>query len=430
MVDTLEYYWHDISSRRAEAVLREEELPGRYLLRQESGDILVSFLDPELKVKHFYVNQRSDSLLYKARPELKNSLLETFQFMKEASSLQWLYPVNIDDHNHDQDPDSGEGDQDVPDPGACRVCGILDPSSHHNRLHRLVFCDNCDSMVARSVWTQHKCNQRYHQCPVCTYKTVIPSNLRRHIKAKHPVNDMDVGEVGGQGQDEQQQAEDDTPAAAKSSQEPPQSSRSSRSRVSLLWLWSLLMTGLMIFVTGYSGTAGLLSLATEKEKPSQDEDWEWLENPKRGRGRPRCPPGWLTCNMCGYHAPSKKRLRTHERKHDRELKKLNQFFECKYQENGCQRKSRKKYNIQQHEIKCSHKPKSPKTLSADTLWDIISLFPLSNSMAYKFLRMLEKALDFRFLPTGLKEEMKTRLNCCMQFLTSELVQFKVRIFDK
>ena len=187
------------------------------------------------------------------------------------------------------------------------------------------------------------------------------------------------------------------------------------------------MTGLMLIVTCYGGTAGLLSLTTKKEEASQDVDWDWLEDPKRGRGRPRCPPGWLTCNLCGYHAPSKKRLRAHERKHERELKKSNQFFECKYRVEGCLHRSRKKYNVQQHEKRCKSKPKSPKTLDADTLWEIISLFPLSNTMAYNFLRLIEKALDFQFLPTGLKEALRTRLNCCMQFLECELVQFKVRL---
>ena len=80
MVDTLDYFWHDVSPKQAETVLLKEELPGRYLLRMDSGDTIVSFVNNELKVKHYFVNQRSDSLLYKAQPELKTSLLETFIF--------------------------------------------------------------------------------------------------------------------------------------------------------------------------------------------------------------------------------------------------------------------------------------------------------------------------------------------------------------
>ena len=108
------------------------------------------------------------------------------------------------------------------------------------------------------------------------------------------------------------------------------------------------------------------------------------------------------------------------------MKKLNEFYFCKYAEHGCVQKSRKKFNIERHQLKCKKKPKSPKTLDADTLWNIISMFPLSNTMAYNFLRMIEKAIDFPFLPVRLKEELRTRLNCCMQFLEAEIVQFKVR----
>ena len=164
-----------------------------------------------------------------------------------------------------------------------------------------------------------------------------------------------------------------------------------------------------------------------KELESHEENWDWLEPAKRGPGRPRCPPGWRTCEMCGYHAPSKQRLRVHIRKHDREMQRLNRKWVCKNAEHKCKYTSKRKADVTKHEKTCRFTLKAPKTLSPETLWDIISLFPLSNTMAYKFLKTLEKALEFRFLPSGLREDMKTRLNCCMQFLESELVQFKVRI---
>ena len=164
----MEHFWLDISPQRAETLLLEEELVGRYLLRRDpGGDTIVSFVTNELKVKHYFVNQRGDSLLYKARPELKASLLETFTFMKESSKLQWLYPVNVDDHDQDDAPEAGVED------GACRVCGLLNPSSYHINIHRLVFCHKCDSMIGRPVWSQHRCNQTYHHCEVCTYSTRV-----------------------------------------------------------------------------------------------------------------------------------------------------------------------------------------------------------------------------------------------------------------
>ena len=155
MVDALEYFWGDISPKRAETLLLSEEMPGRYLLRRDpGGDTIVSFVTNELRVKHFFVNQRSDSLLYKAKPELKASLLETFIFMKEASQMQWLYPVNVDD--------DGDNDNDAPGPevedGACRVCGLLSPNSSHMNIHCLMFCNKCESMIGRPGWSQHRCN--------------------------------------------------------------------------------------------------------------------------------------------------------------------------------------------------------------------------------------------------------------------------------
>ena len=61
MVDTLEYFWRDISPKRAETLLLSEEMPGRYLLRRDpGGDTIVSFVTNELEVKHYFVNQRSD----------------------------------------------------------------------------------------------------------------------------------------------------------------------------------------------------------------------------------------------------------------------------------------------------------------------------------------------------------------------------------
>ena len=143
----------------------------------------MSFVDKELKVKHYFVNQRGDSLLYKTHPELKTSLLKTFIFMKEASKLQWLYPVNVACHAHNDAPEAEVEE------GACRVCGLLNPSPYHIDIHRLVFCSKCDSMIVRNVWSHHKCNQRHHSCEVCTYSTPRPDNLRRHIEAKHHVED-------------------------------------------------------------------------------------------------------------------------------------------------------------------------------------------------------------------------------------------------
>ena len=462
MLNTLEYFWGEVTPQRAERLLLETELPGSYLLRQQSGDTFVSFLDRDGRVKHYFLNQRSDSALYQARPELKSSLVETFIFMRETS-LEWLYPVI-----HDED--ALDDDDEVPDEGfggpSCRVCGLLNPNSHHMNYHRLIFCNSCVKMVERPGWTVHKCNQSLLHCQNCTYSTLVPANLRRHVAAKHrppqppnssnnnnnnmddveedaaageeDVGEEDVGEenvgeegVGGEDVGEENVGEMDVGEENAGKREAVEENVASKSsfKVQLFGFGKAVMTVMLIIVTCSSGAGGLLSMCFDKlkELESHEEKLDWLEPAKRGRGRPRCPPGWRTCELCGYHAPSKQRLRVHIRKHDREMQRLNRKWVCKNAENKCKYTSKRKADLTKHEKTCRHELKAPKTLSPETLWDIISLFPLSNTMAYNFLKMLEKALEFRFLPSGLREDMKTRLNCCMQFLESEIVQFKVRM---
>ena len=457
MLNTLEYFWPDISAKRAERLLLETELPGSYLLRSaDSGDTLVSFLDKNFKVKHYFVNQRGDSALYKAHPELKNSLEDTFMFMRETS-LEWLYPVNRDDASQEPPICEASVNETSDDGDSCRVCGLLNPNSYHMNYHRVFYCKSCNKMIERPGWTVHKCNQRQHFCQDCDYVTLVPSNLRRHVEAKHPTNnnitnnnsphegdggeadagEADAGEADAVEADAVEadavEAEEvveeenlDAPPSSRASSRPSQEGTSSKKRVTLMWISSAVMTAMMIVITCITGTAGLLSMCNQTETKDFEENWEWLEKPKRGRGRPRCPPGWLTCGTCGYLAPSKQRLRVHERKHDREMKKANQKWECKHAQHGCKYTTKRKSDLTKHQKTCRKKPVVPKTLGPETLWDIISLFPLSNNLAYKFLKMLESALEFRFLPTGLREDMKTRLNCCMQFLEAEIVQFKVK----
>ena len=438
MLNTLEYFWPDLSPKRAERLLLETGLPGSFLLRRDSGDTFVSFLDSDSKVKHYFINQRADSALYQARPELKCSIVDTFMFMRDTT-FQWLYPVNYDEaqvHGDDSDVSDNEGPETGGDGGSCRVCGLMNPNFYHNNHHRLFYCPKCNQMVERPGWTSHRCNQRSLQCHVCTYTTLVPANLRRHIAAKHrPVNSSNSN--NNNNSDEEDVGEDDVGEEDKGNEDigegeadEENSATKSSFKVQLFGFGKAVMTVMLIMITCSTGTGGLLSMLFQTNTKSDDEsdhdDWDWLEPPKRGRGRPRCPPGWLTCDTCGYHAPSKRRLRIHERKHDRQLAKLNQVHFCKYAENKCKYQSRRKSDVTKHEKKCRHKPKVPETLNAETLWDIVSLFPLSNTLAYNFLKMLEKALNFRFLPKYLREDMKTRLNCCMQFLTAEKVQFKVR----
>ena len=450
-------------------------MPGRYLLRKDKGDIIVSFITSEMKVKHYCVNQRSDSLLYKARPELRRSIVDTFTFMRETMEMMLLYPVNADDHVV---PDGNDGDNDVPGEGvrsSCRVCGLQDPPTSHIESHRLIFCNRCDSMVERRVWGQHRCNQADHQCQLCDYSTGVPANLRRHMRLKHrvPHGNNENGEApeGGQDTGGQQRDGDDgdndeapgecqgdpgaSPDAATARTvedqlfsnisdydsappcQPSQAKQSSRRRfkVSLSQMMKHIMTVMMIVMAFFAGSSGSIHCnpSSYTDMPGWNgwdpgyDGWDEDFHPKpvkRPRGRPR-GRNWPTCDTCGVRCSTRARLRTHQRKHDRAMKKLHEKYYCEFAKYGCKHSSKRKHDMKKHEKSCRHKPRSPKSVTFETLWNLISMFPLSNTMAYNFLRGLEKALEFRFLPTNMKESMKTQLNCCMQFLKSEIVQFKV-----
>ena len=154
-----------------------------------------------------------------------------------------------------------------------------------------------------------------------------------------------------------------------------------------------------------------------------DEDWEWLEasqpSERRGRGR---PPGRTphVCPKCNFAATTHRRLLGHMRKHDRAAK----LHFCVHK---CGQSSQKPSDIRKHEIKCTRRPQVPNQLDADTIWEILSLCPLSNNIAFKLLKLLEKALGIKYLPKYFKKSLSDYLNSTFQFLESEIVQFKVRI---
>ena len=52
--------------------------------------------------------------------------------------------------------------------------------------------------------------------------------------------------------------------------------------------------------------------------------------------------------------------------------------------------------------------------------------PLSNNVAFKLLKLLEKALGVKYLPKYFKRTLSDYLNSTLQFLESEIVTFKVR----
>ena len=314
-------------------------------------------------------------------------------------------------------------------------------SSHH-LVHLLQYCVKCNSIVQRGSWCDHPCNAKNHQCIYCTYSTRRSENLRRHVKSKHLQRSSNSNINSNN---------PDPPIDILQDLNPPTPTSSTRRTPGAALALSVLAPGglicpltsfmtvliiLMILMVSHGFSGSLLcppgASGGMVEIPIDDD--EMLEPaaqtklPLRRRGR---PPGktWHTCTTCGFLATTSKRLKSHERKHDRELRRAGMKWHCKYAENGCEYVSKYKSNLKRHENtpgRCRFKPRVPKQLDGDTCWELISLFPMSNKMACQFLHKLEKLIGFKFTPPCFQKEMKDHLNCTMQFLESEIVQYKVK----
>ena len=181
----------------------------------------------------------------------------------------------------------------------------------------------------------------------------------------------------------------------------------------------LSLPGVMMFLlTIMSGCVGEVFLPPQppmQHIPLDDEDWGWL-----GIVQPSAKRGQHTCDICHYSAPSQKRLISHmSSKHVPKTQPSCQY-ECGYS-------SKKPSDVKKHELVCPGRPQVVKRLDADTIWEVLCLCPLSNNVAYKLLKLLEKALDVNFLPKYFKRSQKDYLNSTYQFLESEIVTFKVRM---
>ncbi len=187
-----------------------------------------------------------------------------------------------------------------------------------------------------------------------------------------------------------------------------------RKKVKKIGLIQLSLPCVMMFLlTILSGCAGQIFLPPGQpmmEVPLDDEDWGWLGSAPRGPN---------VCVVCNYSAPSQKRLIRHMKKHEPKL-----MPSCKYE---CGYSVPKPSDVKKHELRCEGRPQVVRRLDADTIWEILSICPLSNNVAYKILQLLQKALNVTFLPKYFKKSQKDYLNSTYQFLKSEIVTFKVRV---
>ena len=121
MADALwHYHWGKISAARAESVLTEDARPGTYLIRDNSWDTIVSYIDANGSIEHVCLPVRKDAALFKAHPDLLGKPQEIFRFMREATGTLWLYPCVL------QPGDTmGAGEVNLDEGASCRVCGQM-----------------------------------------------------------------------------------------------------------------------------------------------------------------------------------------------------------------------------------------------------------------------------------------------------------------
>ena len=330
--------------------------------------------------------------------------------------------------------------------------------------------------MKKNRWLNHKCNNGKFSCDQCSYSTGRSDTLNRHKKAKHSgvinnnsvnnnslnnntvnnnsvnnnsVNNNSVNNNSVNNNSIGINSENKAPALAtvtKSNNNiAPDNPNSKVVRTSVkekgpspVSFPSAVKAGVtgMLTMALLSGCAVLppesLTSASEDKAGDNDDDngnddeWEWLDaiqpSERRGRGR---PPGRTPhiCGICNFAAPTYRRLLGHLRKHDRAAKHH-------YCEHKCGHSSLKPSDIKKHEATCLRRPQKVNQLDADTIWEILSLCPLSNNIAFKLLKLLEKALGVKYLPPYFKKSLSDYLNSTYQFLESEIVTFKVRIFNR
>ena len=117
------YHWGRISAARAETILSEDARPGTYLIRDNSWDTIVSYVDPNGSIEHICLPIRKDANLFKAHPDLLGKPQDIFHFMREATGTLWLYPCVLRPGDT-----MGAGEANMDEKASCRVCGQMNVS--------------------------------------------------------------------------------------------------------------------------------------------------------------------------------------------------------------------------------------------------------------------------------------------------------------
>ena len=92
-MNNLSFYHGQISLRETERRLRVSNFVGSFLLRSGTTNVIVSYLDNQLKTQHKFLPRSSANELIKSHQELVGSPKDVFTYLQSLDSI-WIYAVD------------------------------------------------------------------------------------------------------------------------------------------------------------------------------------------------------------------------------------------------------------------------------------------------------------------------------------------------
>ena len=89
----LSFYHGQISASESERRLRQLDLVGSFLLRIGQRNVIVSYLDEELEIKHKFLPRSGANELLKCHQELVGSPKDIFTYLQSLDTI-WIHAVD------------------------------------------------------------------------------------------------------------------------------------------------------------------------------------------------------------------------------------------------------------------------------------------------------------------------------------------------
>lgn len=172
---------------------------GRYLVRKDRGNLIISYVNKKKSVKHILVPRLKKNLILKNNPHLskKKDIVDYMELKMGGKLLVQVDGGNGDeDENEDGDDNNDdEEDEDCQDDVdfKCYVCdmqfGSAQSLRHHTTCHKMTYCPKCS--IIYSAASRHQCTANMqHKCTSCDFQTNYTSNLRTHQIMHHENPDV------------------------------------------------------------------------------------------------------------------------------------------------------------------------------------------------------------------------------------------------